>query len=132
MHRDLKPENILLSRDSSRVCVGDFGLAKPLQFPVRDLTREIQVLARVGLIKTVGYRAPELLLGIEHYSFAVDIWSLGCILAEILLGSLTREETLRGVDRNWESFRDIQAAGDSRRVALFGQVALFQLRVSEI
>lgn len=43
IHRDLKPENILISKDLATVCIADFGLAKPLKFPLRDCTLEIQV-----------------------------------------------------------------------------------------
>jgi len=75
MHRDLKPENILLDRNSD-VKVADFGLARAFQIPGKPYTNEVQ---------TLWYRAPEVLLGVENYSVAIDIWSVGCIFAELVL-----------------------------------------------
>lgn len=58
--------------------LGDFGLAKPIGYPInRTHTKEVQ---------TLWYRAPELLLGHFKYSPALDIFSLGCIFYEMLIG----------------------------------------------
>eukprot|EP00754_Rhynchopus_humris_P025249 Rhum_TRINITY_DN14938_c4_g2::Rhum_TRINITY_DN14938_c4_g2_i1::g.130119::m.130119/K04371/MAPK1_3; mitogen-activated protein kinase 1/3 len=75
-HRDLKPENILLD-DQGSAFIADFGLAceLPSDSPDRPLT---------VYVATRWYRAPELLLGEQVYSAAVDIWSMGCVFAEIL------------------------------------------------
>lgn len=77
IHRDLKPSNLLYnSRGQLKIC--DFGLARCLPYP-RPPSHNI-----TPGVTTLWYRAPEILLGSEHYSFAVDIWSIGLILAELL------------------------------------------------
>lgn len=55
----------------------DFGLARSFNVPVRAFTHEIV---------TLWYRAPEILLSQKNYSTAVDVWSIGCIWAELLIG----------------------------------------------
>jgi serine/threonine protein kinase len=74
VHRDLKPQNLLISRDESLVKVADFGLSRAFQVMLRTYTHEVV---------TLWYRAPEILLGEHHYRPAVDIWSVGCIMAEM-------------------------------------------------
>ncbi len=73
LHRDLKPQNILVD-NSGIIKVADFGLARQYTIPIKKYTHEIV---------TVWYRAPEILLGSTEYTTAVDIWSLGCIMAEL-------------------------------------------------
>ncbi|CAN6464187.1 unnamed protein product [Victoria cruziana] len=74
LHRDLKTSNLLLNnRGELKIC--DFGLARQYGSPLREYTR---------LVVTLWYRAPELLLGARLYSTAIDMWSLGCIMAELL------------------------------------------------
>ena len=75
-HRDLKPENILLDAQGS-ASIADFGLACELPSDTPDQPLTVYVATR-------WYRAPELLLGEQVYNAAVDIWSMGCIFAEIL------------------------------------------------
>ena len=58
-------------------------------------------------LKTFGYRAPELFLGVKHYSFSVDIWSLGCILAEIILGIINQEKRLFSANTEIENIFEI-------------------------
>jgi len=73
LHRDLKPQNLLI--DSKGVIkLADFGLARAFGIPVRVYTHEVV---------TLWYRAPEVLLGSPRYSTPVDVWSLGCIFAEM-------------------------------------------------
>jgi cyclin-dependent kinase 2 len=73
LHRDLKPQNILIDRRSV-VKLADFGLARAFGLPINTLTHEVV---------TLWYRAPEILLGAKQYSAPVDIWSVGCIFAEL-------------------------------------------------
>nr|AIW39761.1 putative cell division control protein 2-like protein 2 [Saccharum spontaneum] len=75
LHRDLKPQNLLLDRRNNILKLADFGLARAFGIPVRTFTHEVV---------TLWYRAPEILLGARHYSTPVDVWSVGCIFAEMV------------------------------------------------
>lgn len=73
MHRDLKPSNLLVSRRGDlKIC--DFGLARAYR-PGRSYTMNVV---------TLNYRAPELLLSCHRYGPPIDLWSCGCIFAELL------------------------------------------------
>eukprot|EP00760_Papus_ankaliazontas_P035168 PhM_4_TR7649/c0_g1_i1/m.66835 len=74
-HRDLKPQNVLVTKDADAV-IADFGLAKG--YEVEDVAQSLYVVTR-------WYRPPELLLREPHYDEAVDMWSFGCVLAEMFL-----------------------------------------------
>jgi len=74
LHRDLKPQNLLIEGESADLKLADFGLARAFDIPVKKYTHEVV---------TLWYRAPEILLGSSHYSTPVDIWSIGCIFAEM-------------------------------------------------
>ncbi|KAF9667992.1 hypothetical protein SADUNF_Sadunf15G0080500 [Salix dunnii] len=74
LHRDLKTSNLLLNNQGElKVC--DFGMSRQYGSPLKPYT---------SLVVTLWYRAPELLLGAKQYSTAVDMWSVGCIMAEML------------------------------------------------
>lgn len=83
LHRDLKPSNLLLNANCD-LKIGDFGLART--------TSETDFMTEY--VVTRWYRAPELLLNCSEYTAAIDIWSVGCILGEIM----TREPLFPGKD----------------------------------
>ncbi|XP_045212280.1 cyclin-dependent kinase 1-like [Mercenaria mercenaria] len=74
LHRDLKPQNLLIDNNGV-IKLADFGLARAFGIPVRVYTHEVV---------TLWYRAPEILLGSQRYSTPVDMWSVGCIFAEMV------------------------------------------------
>lgn len=76
MHRDLKTSNLLYS-NNGRLKVCDFGMARK--------HGDFATPYSPGVV-TVWYRAPEILLGLKTYDEKIDVWSAGCIMAEILLG----------------------------------------------
>jgi len=76
LHRDLKPQNLLINMEGE-LKLADFGLARAFGIPVRSYTHEVV---------TLWYRAPDVLLGSKKYSTPVDIWSVGCIFAEMANG----------------------------------------------
>lgn len=74
LHRDLKPSNILVNANCDvKIC--DFGLARGFNINDSDMTE---------YVVTRWYRAPELLLMCQEYTEAIDVWSVGCILAEMI------------------------------------------------
>lgn len=75
LHRDLKPNNLLVNNNGV-LKIGDFGLAKFFGSPSRINTHQVV---------TRWYRCPELLFGARQYGTGIDIWAVGCILAELLL-----------------------------------------------
>jgi len=76
LHRDLKPQNLLVNLNGL-LKLADFGLARAFGIPIRSYTHEVV---------TLWYKAPEVLLGTKFYTTSVDIWSIGCIFAEMLKG----------------------------------------------
>jgi len=74
LHRDLSPSNVLIS-STGQIKIADFGFTK-LFGDDRAMTPEVV---------TLWYRSPELLFGAKYYGTAVDMWSVGCILAELLI-----------------------------------------------
>lgn len=81
LHRDIKPANLLIGSDCC-LKLADFGLAKAFGSPDKELSNQ----------GTLNYRAPELIFGDKFYGTGADMWSLGCIFAELL----TREVLFPG------------------------------------
>ncbi|KAG7954305.1 hypothetical protein I3843_11G010000 [Carya illinoinensis] len=74
LHRDLKTSNLLVSKEGElKIC--DFGLSRQYGSLLKPYT---------PIVVTLWYRAPELLLGGKQYSTAIDMWSVGCIMAELV------------------------------------------------
>jgi serine/threonine protein kinase len=74
MHRDIKGANLLLN-NKGELKLTDFGLARRMNASKKNYTNRVV---------TLWYRAPELLLGSDQYGPAIDIWSVGCLFAELL------------------------------------------------
>jgi glycogen synthase kinase 3 beta len=75
-HRDIKPQNLLVDSNNHVLKVCDFGSAKRL----------IKGEVNVSYICSRYYRAPELIFGATEYNNSIDVWSVGCVMAELLLG----------------------------------------------
>jgi serine/threonine protein kinase len=75
VHRDIKPWNLLVDQ-KGLLKLADFGLSRNFRMPIGRMTPGQQ---------TILYRAPEILLGMDRYSTAVDVWSIGCVFAEMVL-----------------------------------------------
>lgn len=102
LHRDLKPQNLLISRQG-QLKIADFGLARPFGAPVRGYSHEVV---------TLWYRPPDVLLGSKYYSTSIDMWSIGCIFAEMVTG-----RPLAAGDDNYEQLCKIQKALGSPNAA---------------
>jgi len=77
IHRDLKPDNILVNASNCKLKITDFGLARGVcKHEENNLTE---------YVVTRWYRAPEVMCCAKHYDAKVDVWSVGCILAEMML-----------------------------------------------
>eukprot|EP00188_Purpureofilum_apyrenoidigerum_P000340 Plantae.Rhodophyta-Purpureofilum_apyrenoidigerum.ctg11428.p1 GENE.Plantae.Rhodophyta-Purpureofilum_apyrenoidigerum.ctg11428~~Plantae.Rhodophyta-Purpureofilum_apyrenoidigerum.ctg11428.p1 ORF type:complete len:308 (-),score=47.05 Plantae.Rhodophyta-Purpureofilum_apyrenoidigerum.ctg11428:85-1008(-) len=97
LHRDLKPQNLLIDGNGA-LKLADFGLARAFGIPVRHYTHEVV---------TLWYRAPEILLGAKRYATPVDIWSIGCIFAEMV----TRQPLFPGDSEIDELYKIFRALG---------------------
>lgn len=94
LHRDLKPQNLLINKQG-QLKLGDFGLARAFGIPVNTFSNEVV---------TLWYRAPDVLLGSRTYNTSIDIWSAGCIMAEMFSGrplfpGTTNEDQLQRIFR---------------------------------
>ncbi|KAF2097736.1 Pkinase-domain-containing protein [Rhizodiscina lignyota] len=97
LHRDLKPQNLLIDKEGN-LKLADFGLARAFGVPLRTYTHEVV---------TLWYRSPEILLGGRQYSTGVDMWSVGCIFAEMC----TRKPLFPGDSEIDEIFKIFRVLG---------------------
>lgn len=124
VHRDLKTSNVLIT-DNYEVKLADFGLARSLEGSFIERMGNNDYNANEGeytnKVITLWYRPPELLLGETKYGTSVDIWSAGCILAEVILGrpiftGKTDIDQLKLIfeligtpsERSWEGFGELK------------------------
>ncbi|KAI1180347.1 Pkinase-domain-containing protein [Nemania sp. FL0916] len=118
LHRDLKTSNLLLN-NRGRLKIADFGMARYVGDPAPPRLTQ--------LVVTLWYRAPELLLGARSYGPAIDMWSVGCIFAELTtrepllpgkneVDTLARIFELAGIptDESWPGFRRLPNARSLR------------------
>jgi glycogen synthase kinase 3 beta len=75
-HRDIKPQNVLVDTSTHTLKMCDFGSAKQL----------VQGEPNVAYICSRYYRAPELIFGNTNYTTQIDVWSVGCVVAELMIG----------------------------------------------
>lgn len=109
LHRDLKPSNLLIG-DDGVIRIADFGLCRDYAVPLEPMTSQVV---------TLWYRSPELLLGAKYYGGGVDVWSIGCIFAELMLrtpflscegGELAQLDTIYkalGCPNDWPEMIDL-------------------------
>ena len=95
MHRDIKPQNIIINPISMQIRVIDWGLAD-FYFPGREYS--VKVASRV-------FKAPELLLNNRKYDYSMDIWSLGCIFAAIVIYIIINRLQIRFLRKNLSFLR---------------------------
>lgn len=111
LHRDIKNENILVSKEGV-LKIADFGLARFIASPGRPMSQNVI---------TINYKPPEILFGAKHYSYSVDMWTAGCILAFLLkkeilfqgeseLDVLTQIFTILGVpnEKSWKNCEQLE------------------------
>ncbi|KAJ4328027.1 serine/threonine protein kinase, CMGC, CDC2/CDK sub [Fusarium piperis] len=87
LHRDMKAANLLIS-NKGILQIADFGLARHYDGPVPEAGRPMGEGRRdyTGLVVTRWYRPPELLLQLRQYTPAIDVWGVGCVFGEMLVG----------------------------------------------
>jgi serine/threonine protein kinase len=118
LHRDLKPQNLLIDKRNN-LKLADFGLARAFGIPMRTYTHEVRNIymfpwsppahmdERFPQVVTLWYRAPEVLLGSRHYSTAIDMWSVGCIFAEMVMRGIPLFPGDSEIDQIFKIFRSV-------------------------
>lgn len=87
LHRDLKPNNLLMNSDCDlKIC--DFGLSRALLNPKVTTQADDQAVKMTDYVVTRNYRAPEVIISQKQYGAEVDVWSVGCIFAELIRGKM--------------------------------------------
>eukprot|EP00493_Phyllostaurus_siculus_P000050 UN00050 len=100
LHRDLKPQNILIGQD---------GALKIVRFWPRSRAWYTNSNGLLMKFVTLWYRSPEILLGTEKYSGAVDMWSVGCIFGEfykreaLFMGDCEIDQLFSNISASWNS-----------------------------
>ncbi|KAL7008496.1 negative regulator of the PHO system [Cystobasidiomycetes sp. EMM_F5] len=84
MHRDLKPSNLLIS-SRGILKIADFGLAR-VDLNIEGTELEDEIIVKSNRVVTLYYRAPEIIMGSSWYGVEIDVWSIGCIFGEMMLG----------------------------------------------
>ena len=102
VHRDLKPDNIMITEDE-QIKIGDFGTAK---YIFKSSNNKIKTKSTPYVV-TMYYRAPELCFGKIDYDSKIDIFSLGCIIAELI----TRNILFYGQEEGMQIFEYIKILG---------------------
>lgn len=97
-HRDIKPANVLIDACGQRLVLGDFGSAKVIGTPGSKST---------AYVCSRFYRAPELIVGSCSYGVEADMWSLGCVLAEMWTG----EPLFRGENSKHQFIKIMEVCG---------------------
>jgi len=122
LHRDLKLQNLLVDKRGN-IKLADFGLARSMSLPIRTYTHEVV---------TLWYRSPELLLKTVHYGPSVDLWSLGCIFAEMRTNRILFPGDSE-IDQIYRIFRTLGTPDDTswpefREMPEYRQFAKFKAR----
>lgn len=117
LHRDLKPQNLLIDKRNN-LKLADFGLARAFGIPLRTYTHEVLIIYFISCdttkrtffkqVVTLWYRAPEVLLGSRHYSTAIDMWSVGCIFAEMVMRGIPLFPGDSEIDQIFKIFRSVK------------------------
>jgi len=117
-HRDIKPHNLLVDSATGILKICDFGSAKQLS-PTE---------ANVAYICSRYYRAPELIFGNTYYATSIDVWSVGCIFAEMLIG----EPIFKGENSMGQLIEIIKILGTPSREQLNALTTRTDMRIPQI
>ncbi|KAF2858154.1 Pkinase-domain-containing protein [Piedraia hortae CBS 480.64] len=121
LHRDMKAANLLIS-NSGKLQIADFGLARHYHGPTPQPGQGNGTATRpyTSLVVTRWYRPPELLLNLKHYTPAIDMWGIGCVLGEMF----ERKPILEGKTDVDQCFRIFQLVGSPTETNMPGWSSL--------